>query len=76
MKEDASQEGRPGGQAADCGDCPLGDCTNVVYGAIIGHLQMLEIGGRYSGNSHHLAQLLTQKVCDALAERAKAIKRR
>lgn len=46
MKEDASQEGR----AADCDECLLGDCTNVVYAAIIGDLQMLEIHGRYSGN--------------------------
>ena len=76
MKEDNSQRDRPCGQAKACDNCLLDDCTNVVYGAIIGHLQMLEIGGRYSGNSHHLAQLLTQKVCDALAERAKAIKRR
>ena len=82
MKEDNSQSDRryegpaePGGEAADHVGCLLDDCTNVVYGAIIGHLQSLETGKRYLGNSHHLAQLLTRMVCDALSERARTVKR-
>ena len=82
MREDNSQSDRryegpaePGGEAADHAGCVLDDCTNVVYGAIIGHLRALETGKRYLGNSHHLAQLLTRMVCDALSERARTVKR-
>jgi hypothetical protein len=75
MKEDNSQRDRPCGQAKACDNCLLDDCTNVVYGVIIGHLQMLETNKRYLGNSHHLAQLLTRMVCDALSERAGKLKR-
>jgi hypothetical protein len=67
MKENSSQSDRRGGRATDYDDCLLGDCTNVVYGAIIGHPQMLETNKRYPGNSRHLAQLLTRMVCDTLS---------
>jgi hypothetical protein len=39
---------------------------NKVYAAIGNHLSELEGDGKYSGNSHHLNQRLTQMVSDAL----------
>jgi len=39
---------------------------HVIYGAIIGELQVLESKGIYQGNSHHLAQRLAVAAAAAL----------
>lgn len=39
---------------------------NKIYAAIIGYCEELENEGSYRGNGHHLAQKLTEKICQTL----------
>lgn len=42
------------------------DLENAAYNGMIGHLEELEHKRVYTGNSHHLAQILSKMVVDKM----------